>query len=447
MKPSKLALWLVATAVSTFALHANAACRGAWAEGNTYQSGDTVTYSGATYTALVTHTAYVGTNWNPAATATLWQSGGSCGTAPTPAPTPSPQATPTPRPTTAPQPTPTPSTPSTCTSAPAWTASGVYNGGARVSHQGTVYEAKWWTQGDNPAQSGEWGVWKVVGTCSGSSPTPTKAPVPTPTKAPTPQPTAAPTPNPGVPVPSGWRLVWNDEFNGSSIDGSKWGFEVNAQGGGNNELQYYTSRAENARIENGKLVIEARRENYTGSEGTRQYTSARLRTLGKGDWTYGRFEARMKLPYGQGLWPAFWMLPTDWVYGGWAASGEIDIMEAVNLKAAGGNNVYGTIHYGGAWPANTYKTISTVPNSSAADNFHDYAVEWEPGVIRWYVDGQFYGQQTDWYSTAGAYPAPFNQRFHLILNVAVGGNWPGNPDASSPLPQKMEVDWVRVFQR
>ncbi|TJZ72089.1 glycoside hydrolase family 16 protein [Chitiniphilus eburneus] len=279
-------------------------------------------------------------------------------------------------------------------------------------------------------------MWKVVS--GGCAPTPTPA---------TPTPPPQPTPTSNIPSPAGWRLVWNDEFNNSAIDTTKWSFEVNGQGGGNNELQYYTARNENARIENGKLVIEARRENYTGPDGTRQYTSARLRSLGKGDWTYGRFEARMKLPYGQGLWPAFWMLPTDWVYGGWAASGELDIMEAINLKAAGGNVTYGSIHYGGVWPNNTHKTISTVPGSSMADNFHDYAVEWEPGVIRWYVDGQYFGQQTDWYSSAGAYPAPFNQRFHLLLNVAVGGNWPGNPDATTSFPQRMEVDWVRVFQR
>ncbi|MAA79527.1 MAG: hypothetical protein CL916_09730, partial [Deltaproteobacteria bacterium] len=122
----------------------------------------------------------------------------------------------------------------------------------------------------------------------------------------------------------GWVLVWRDEFSGSEIDTNKWEFEVNGQGGGNNELQYYTDRSENSRIENDALVIEARSESYTGTDGTRNYTSARLRTINKGDWTYGRIEARIRLPYGQGIWPAFWMLPTDWVYGGWAASGEID---------------------------------------------------------------------------------------------------------------------------
>ncbi|MCB0293988.1 MAG: glycoside hydrolase family 16 protein, partial [Calditrichaeota bacterium] len=130
----------------------------------------------------------------------------------------------------------------------------------------------------------------------------------------------------GLDLP-GWQLVWHDEFDGTRIDGNKWEHEVNAQGGGNNELQYYTARPVNSFVKDGVLTIQALQESYTGPEGTRDYTSARMRTLNKGDWRYGRFDIRAKLPYGQGLWPAIWMLPTDWVYGGWAASGEIDIME------------------------------------------------------------------------------------------------------------------------
>ena len=145
----------------------------------------------------------------------------------------------------------------------------------------------------------------------------------------------------------GWTLVWRDEFSEDTIDTSKWGFEVNGNGGGNNELQYYTDRAENARIEDGILIIEAKEESYTGNDGTRNYTSARLRTANKGDWKYGRIEARIRPPQGQGIWPAFWMLPTDWIYGGWAASGEIDIMELVGHEP---NIVHGTLHYGGPWP-------------------------------------------------------------------------------------------------
>lgn len=248
-----------------------------------------------------------------------------------------------------------------------------------------------------------------------------------------------------IDVPEGWDLVWHDEFSASQIDETKWSFEVNGQGGGNNELQYYTDRSDNASIDSGSLVIQALRENYTGPDGTRQYTSARLRTLNKGDFLYGRVDVRAKLPEGRGLWPAVWMLPTDWVYGGWAASGEIDLMEAVNLNAGGGNNIHGTLHYGGPWPENTHSGQSFTPATSVVDNYHVYSVEWEEGEIRWYVDGQHYQTQTDWWSSAGDYPAPFNQRFHIILNVAVGGNWPGSPDETTQFPQTMSVDYVRVF--
>jgi beta-glucanase (GH16 family) len=239
-------------------------------------------------------------------------------------------------------------------------------------------------------------------------------------------------------------LVWRDEFLDSDIRSDRWEFEVNGQGGGNNESQYYTDRSENARIESGSLVIEAHEETYTGSDGTRSYTSARMRTLNKGDWEYGRMEARIKLPYGQGIWPAFWMLPTDWVYGGWAASGEIDIMELVGHEP---ETVHGTLHYGGPWPQNTYTGDGYTISESFANDYHTFAVEWEYGVIRWYVDDVHFQTQTSWYSTAGAWPAPFNQRFHIILNVAVGGQWPGYPDATTVFPQRMEVDYVRVYER
>ncbi len=243
-----------------------------------------------------------------------------------------------------------------------------------------------------------------------------------------------------------WTLVWSDEFNGDRIDLSKWEHEVNATGGGNNELQYYTERSQNSWVSDGVLHIQALNERYTGPEGTRNFTSARLRTLNKGDWKYGRFEVRAKLPQGQGMWPAIWMLPTDWVYGGWAASGEIDIMEAVNLKGAGGNTIYGTLHYGGELPNNIYSGDKTEPSSSVVDEFHTYALEWEENEIRWYIDGVHYQTQNKWESNAAPYPAPFNQRFHMILNLAVGGNWPGNPNSSTQFPQSMDVDYVRVYQ-
>ncbi|OQX95419.1 hypothetical protein B6I21_05505 [candidate division KSB1 bacterium 4572_119] len=248
-----------------------------------------------------------------------------------------------------------------------------------------------------------------------------------------------------IPVPEGYTLFWNDEFSGTEIDLTKWEHEVNAQGGGNNELQYYTDRPVNSFIENGKLIIQALKETYTGAEGTRDYTSARLRTAKKGDWKYGRFEIKAKLPYGQGLWPAIWMLPTDWIYGGWAASGEIDIMELIGHQP---NKVYGTLHYGGAYPNNVHSgDFYTLAEGNFNDNFHVFTLDWDETSFKWYVDGVFYQEQTEWSTEGHDYPAPFDQFFHLLLNVAVGGNWPGNPDASTVFPQRMEVDYVRVFKK
>ncbi len=252
-------------------------------------------------------------------------------------------------------------------------------------------------------------------------------------------------PDEEIPVPEGYALIWNDEFSGSEIDMSKWEHEVNAKGGGNNELQYYTDRKINSYVEDDALIIQALKEQYTGSEGTRSYTSARLRTKKKGDWRYGRFEIRTKLPFGKGLWPAIWMLPTDWKYGGWAASGEIDIMELVGHEP---NKVYGTLHYGGAYPNNTHSGDSyTLPEGDFSDDFHTFTLDWDTTQFQWYVDDVFYLSQTSWYTENHPYPAPFDQFFHILLNVAVGGNFPGNPDASTIFPQRMYVDYVRVFKK
>jgi len=248
-----------------------------------------------------------------------------------------------------------------------------------------------------------------------------------------------------IPIPEGYALVWHDEFDGLEIDDSRWEHEVNADGGGNNELQYYTDRSVNSYIENGALIIQALKEQYTGPGGTRSYTSARLRTLKKGDWKYGRFEIRAKLPFGKGLWPAIWMLPTDWIYGGWPVSGEIDIMELIGDEP---NKVYGTLHYGASYPNNKSSGDSyTLAQGDFSEDFHIFMLEWEEKQFRWYIDSMFYQSQTEWWSENGAYPAPFDQYFHMLLNVAVGGNWPGNPDASTPFPQKMTVDYVRVFKK
>jgi beta-glucanase (GH16 family) len=241
-----------------------------------------------------------------------------------------------------------------------------------------------------------------------------------------------------------WELVWSDEFDGTAIDSTKWTHEVNAWGGGNNELQYYTDRPLNSRIEDGKLVIEAHKETFTGPEGTRGYTSARLNTRYKGDWLYGRMEVRARMPGRQGLWPAIWMLPTDYAYGIWAASGEIDIAEH---RGDWPTTLFTTIHHGGAWPNNTYTGITTtVPDLS--EDFHVFALEWEREQMRWYFDGEEVYRLSAWGSTGGPYPAPFDQRFHMILNVAVGGNFlPDPPPDADYFPRRMEVDYVRVYQR
>jgi beta-glucanase (GH16 family) len=241
-----------------------------------------------------------------------------------------------------------------------------------------------------------------------------------------------------------YQLVWSDEFDGVSVDPAKWSFQIgdgcpDLCGWGNNELQYY--RAENATVSGGQLFITAREESFGGSD----YTSARLRTVGLGDWKYGRFEMRARMPVGQGLWSAFWMLSTDWMYGGWASSGEIDIMEYLGHRT---NHVTGTIHYGGDWPDNVYWSKGfTLPTGSFADSMHELALEWGPHEIRWYVDGEQYACQSHWSSAGGVYPAPFDEQFHLLLNMAVGGNLPGPPDETTPFPQDLVVDYVRVYQR
>lgn len=279
-----------------------------------------------------------------------------------------------------------------------------------------------------------------------------------------------------------WKLIWSDEFDGENIDDTKWGFEENCWGGGNNEQQCYTKRESNAFVADGKLNIVAIKGSYTGPDNadgrtdttkTLPYTSARLRTLNKKDWKYGRFEVRAKLPQGQGTWPAIWMLPTDFVYGGWAASGEIDIMEAVNLKsqsdASGAvageleSRVYGTLHYGKKWPDNVFSGQgATLPKGiNPADDFHTYAIEWEEGEIRWYVDNIHFAtqRQDGWYSqyekdgalvNAEGNAAPFNQKFHMLLNLAVGGSWAENANNKgideSVFPQTLAVDYVRVYR-
>jgi len=244
-------------------------------------------------------------------------------------------------------------------------------------------------------------------------------------------------------------LSWYDEFDGSRVDPTRWSFELGTgsqfglNGWGNNELQYYTSRTTNARVADGLLTITARRESYGGQA----YTSSRLTTRGHFAQTGGRFEMRAALPLGQGLWPAFWMLPATSSYGGWAASGEIDIMEA---RGQDPGKVVTTIHYGGSWPNNEYRGVTlTLPQGGSIADFHTYAVEWDVSPtpqLRWYIDDRLAWQTSDWSSSGGAYPAPFDKPFNLMLNLAVGGNFVGGPDGSTPFPATMQVDYVRAYQ-
>lgn len=241
-------------------------------------------------------------------------------------------------------------------------------------------------------------------------------------------------------------LVWSDEFDGTSLDPETWffatgdGSEAGLPGGwGNNELQYYLP--DNAQVSGGTLKITAKREIADGYN----YTSARINTSDRFAFKYGRIEASIKLPSGQGLWPAFWMLSQDSPYGTWAATGEIDIMEAVNLDGTGGNEIFGTLHYGGEFPANTFTSIEYTPSVDVTEDFHSYALEWDDDEIRWYFDDTLYAVQNSWFSSAGPYPAPFDQPFHILLNLAVGGNLPGSPNGSTQFPATMEVDRIRVY--
>ncbi|MBB5706413.1 glycoside hydrolase family 16 protein [Sphingopyxis panaciterrulae] len=278
----------------------------------------------------------------------------------------------------------------------------------------------------------------------------------------------------GAPDAAGWRLVWSDEFDGPAIDRGKWDFDVDCWGGGNRERQCYTDRRSNAAVENGRLVITARKERWTGpafplsqrsdpakanAQATGEFTSARLVTRGKAAWTYGRIEVRAKLPQGQGTWPAIWMLPEDARYGPWAASGEIDILEAVNLGVrcedcgdGTENRILGTLHFGGAWPDNRHKGAE-VALPAPLDGWHVFGLVWREGRIDWTVDGRIYATQVAgaWATTGSSDPAaPFDRPFHLILNLAIGGGLAESRGVGGVddlgYPKRMAVDWVRVWQ-
>jgi beta-glucanase (GH16 family) len=278
------------------------------------------------------------------------------------------------------------------------------------------------------------------------------------------------------PMADGWTLVWADEFDGAKIDRSRWRFDIDCWGGGNDERQCYTDRKRNAAIEDGRLVITARNEPSRGpalpkamrekgavpdAEVSRDFSSARLTTRGKASWRYGRIEVRARLPQGQGTWPAIWMLPETDRYGSWAASGEIDILEVVNLgvpcgKCPGGveNTILGTLHFGDKWPNNRQAGTEFAYPPVLDGGFHTYAVEWQPDRMVWTVDGTVFAerQAAEWSTTGSSAPgAPFDQPFHLILNLAIGGKLAEGRGVGGVsldgYPKRMEVDWVRVWQK
>jgi beta-glucanase (GH16 family) len=255
-------------------------------------------------------------------------------------------------------------------------------------------------------------------------------------------------------LPGGWTLVWNDEFEGaagSAPDPARWTYDLGGEGWGNREWQYYTDRPDNAALDGqGNLVITAHAvDNPAASSltcwyGPCKFTSARLLTQGRFEFTYGRVEARLKIPFGQGIWPAFWMLGSDISSVGWPECGEIDIMENIGREPG---VVHGTLHGPGFYGADGLSSSYTLPNGAAfADDFHVYAVEWETNEIRFYVDGTLYNTVRK-SQFPNSYRWVFDHPFFILLNVAVGGNWPGYPDASTTFPQSMLVDYVRVYQK
>lgn len=243
----------------------------------------------------------------------------------------------------------------------------------------------------------------------------------------------------------GWNIVWQDEFDKDSLDLTKWSRETGGHGWGNNELQFYTDSDSNSYVENGNLILKAQvvPQGIGSSKGLRYYSSARLRTYGKGDWKYGRIEVKAKVASGQGIWPAIWMLPTDWLFGGWPSSGEIDIMEHVGYDLG---VVHGSVH------TEAYNHKINTQRSSARKianvdtEFHVYSIIWDKDKISFFIDDvQYFLFEND---QQGNYKTwPFDQRFHLLINIAVGGDWPGNPDNSTNFPRKMLVDYVRVYEK
>ena len=246
----------------------------------------------------------------------------------------------------------------------------------------------------------------------------------------------------------GYKLKWSDEFNGTELNRTDWNVETHEPGWVNSEWQAYVDSTENIKVQDGKLLIQPVKTK--NEDGTYSYTSGRVNTQGKHDFKYGYFECRAKVPTGKGYLPAFWMMPTDEnLYGQWPKCGEIDIMEVMGQET---NKAYGTIHYGEPH-AQSQGTYSVSAADNFADNYHTYAVDWEPGKITWYIDGIKYHEESDWFSAKEnqgtvAYPAPFDQPFYMILNLAVGGSWVGYPDESTTYDdQQFAIDYVKVYQK
>lgn len=234
----------------------------------------------------------------------------------------------------------------------------------------------------------------------------------------------------------GKTLVWSDEFDGESIDLSHWTYDLGASGWGNQELQNYTSDSENSYVNDGNLFIVARENGI-------HFTSARMKSIGLQEFQYGRIDVRAILPKGQGIWPAIWMLGANYPTVGWPACGEIDIMELIGSSP---NTVHGTIHYGTDWTQHNYTGSGTsIPwTETFSDEFHVFSIDWDENGITWLLDDQpFYTIDN---AVTGSQPYPFDNPFFFIMNIAVGGQWPGYPDATTEFPQFMAVDYVRVFQ-
>lgn len=265
----------------------------------------------------------------------------------------------------------------------------------------------------------------------------------------------------GKPASGDYTLIWSDEFDGTELDMEKWSYELGnwktddkgnyiTNGWGNNEQECYTDS--NTSLNDGILTIAARKENYTDPvQGSYEYTSARLSTQHKFSVCGGKVEVRARCDSGKSLWPAIWMLPEDSVYGGWAASGEIDIMEGWGSTP---EKICGTIHFGDVWPNNTYLTGNyDFAGGDSTENWHTYSIEWDKDEIRWYVDDNLYSRQSEWYSVNRAYPAPFDQNFYLLLNLAVGGHFDGvdgiyaDPDIFVGGEKHFDIDYVRVYSR